>query len=173
MALRIRYRGIKRLRRTVASLTPEQQDALQARNAKRKYVPKEDDDCISLVRWMEVQHPNLKFSHVPQETFTRSWGIKAKNKAKGVRKGIPDYIIYLPSRDANDRIARGVGPAQPRLLFVEMKRARPEKSAIKPEQEEWIARLNTVAGVEAIVCYGYDEAVAAISQRLKPNHQHP
>ncbi len=129
-----------------------------SRAASGAYIPTEDQDCIALVRWMELKR--LRFSHVPQETFTKSWGVKMKNKQKGVRKGVPDYIIF---------------PKPGRLLFIEMKRNEAglklnrlnRENAVKPEQREWIAALNEVPGVNAIVCCGYDEAVAAIEAEMR------
>ena len=123
----------------------------------RALIPTEDQDCMTLVLWMEAKR--LRFSHVPQETFTKSWGVKMKNKQKGVRKGVPDYIIF---------------PKPGALLFIEMKRHEDglkqnrlnRENAVKPEQREWIEALNGVPGVKAIVCCGYDEAVAAITDEM-------
>jgi hypothetical protein len=116
------------------------------------YIPTEDQDSIALVRWMDLHR--LRFSHVPQETYTKHWGVKMKNKQKGVRKGVPDYIIF---------------PRPGRLLFIEMKRKGRDRnlSDIKPEQTEWIEALNGVPGVRALVCFGYDAAVAAITAEMK------
>ena len=122
------------------------------KSAAAAFIPTEDQDCIALVRWMELHR--LRFSHVPQETFTKSWGVKMKNKQKGVRKGVPDYIIF-PRPDC--------------LLFIEMKRKGMDNqlSAVKPEQRQWIDALNLVPGVKAMICCGYDAAVAAIEKEMK------
>lgn len=117
---------------------------------RKGYVPTEDQDCMTLVQWMELK--GLRFSHIPQETFTRNWGIKIKNKKKGVRKGVPDYIIVHAQK----------------ILFIEMKRSalKNQPSSVKQEQQEWIAELNTVPSVTAVVCFGFDEAIATITRVL-------
>jgi Holliday junction resolvase len=63
-----------------------------------------------------------------------------------VKSGVPDYIIYHKNK----------------LLFIEMKRVKGGK--VSPEQEEWIFKLNTVDGVEAVVCYGFDQAKIIIDE---------
>ena len=113
------------------------------------HIPTEDEDCYSLVEWMEAKR--LRFSHIPQETFTRSWGIKMKNKKKGVRKGVPDYIIVHEGK----------------LCFIEMKRAVHRLSHFTDEQREWLKALGKVPGVTAAVCYGLDEAISTLERFLK------
>lgn len=118
---------------------------------------------MALVRWMELKR--LRFSHIPQETFIPGparFAILGKNKRMGVRKGVPDYIIMLPGPGKDLQLGY-------RLLFIEMKRKGRDKtiSDIKPEQKEWIDALNLVPGVKAMICFGYDAAVAAIESAMK------
>ena len=108
--------------------------------------PTEHDECVVFVQWLELQ--GLMFSHVPNETFTKSWKQKTKNKQEGVRKGVPDYIIITPTG----------------LAFVEMKRTK--GGVISPEQKEWIEELNKLKGVEARVCKGAESAIEFISELL-------
>lgn len=117
--------------------------------------PTETQDCMALVEWMEAKR--LRFSHVPQETYTKSWSIKVKNKRMGVRKGVPDYLIILPQDDRHETS---------RLLFIEMKRKGTSPSDVSPEQRAWLADLNDVLGVTGVVCKGLDEAIAAIEKAI-------
>ena len=112
--------------------------------------PLEADECRAFVDWLAIQE-NLGrvkvFSHIPSETFTRSWTAKARNTALGVRRGVPDYFIVTPGN----------------LVAVEMKRQK--GGTVAEEQREWITSLNE-AGVPAKVCCGADEAIAFTAEYL-------
>lgn len=112
-------------------------------------IPTETEDCMALVEWMELKR--LKFAHVPQETYTKSWAVKMKNRRMGVRKGVPDYLIVHGTQ----------------VLFIEMKRKGSSPSDTSPEQIGWLKALNLVPGIKAHVCKGYDEAVRVITQELQ------
>ncbi|PZM81822.1 hypothetical protein DLH72_04980 [Candidatus Gracilibacteria bacterium] len=95
---------------------------------------------------------NYKFTKNPNETFTKFYNVKRKNKLEGVSAGVPDMMIILK---------RGS------LLFIELKRRKKilksgklstSNSKISKEQIEWIEELNKIPNVEACVCYGADEA---------------
>lgn len=111
-----------------------------------KKIPLEYDECLVFVQWLELK--KLRFTHVPQETFTKSWGIKMKNKRMGVKSGIPDYIVITPKG----------------LVFVEMKRL--SGGVVSETQKEWITALNECKGVQAGVCKGASEAIAFVSKFL-------
>ena len=102
-------------------------------------IPTEYEECVMLANYLTLKE--VLFSHLAQETFTRSWGIKMKNKRMGVNPGVPDYIIITPKG----------------LLFIEMKRSKGGK--VSPEQQSWINELNVFEDVEAVVAHGFDEAV--------------
>lgn len=108
--------------------------------------PKEDDECYTFVAWLELK--KLKFSHVPNSTFTKNWAVKMKNKRMGVRPGVPDYIIVTKKG----------------LLFVEMKRLK--GGVVSEFQKDWIASLNACRGVEAKICRGNQEAIDFVSEFL-------
>lgn len=120
----------------------------------------EKDECIALVEWMDIKR--LKFSHIPNETYTPSWNQKMTNKRMGVRKGFPDYCIIIPQSKT--------------VLFLEMKRAaktlkcgRKSTSGItiSPEQKEWIHSFRELGGnVHAQVAFGFDEAIRIISKYM-------
>lgn len=79
------------------------------------------------------------YAHIPQETYTKSWGIKMKNKKMGVHAGVPDMLIVYPHI----------------VLFLELKREK--GGTVSAEQKSWIVALQE-AGVEARIAKGWDEA---------------
>jgi hypothetical protein len=53
----------------------------------------EHDDCVCLVEHLkdlQEQGKIEKFTHVSNETFTKSWSQKLKLKQEGVCSGVPD-----------------------------------------------------------------------------------
>ena len=110
--------------------------------------PTEKEECIAFVDWMDLR--GLKFSHLAQSTFTKSFSVMRRNKQMGVRRGVPDYLIILPA-------CKG-------LLFIEMKRTK--RGVVSPEQQDWLNELNTLDGVEAAVCKGAAEAISKVETYL-------
>ena len=110
-------------------------------------VPLESWEQERLVDWLDDN--SYRFTSIPNSTFTRSWAIKARNKRQGLRAGLPDLLICLKS--------------QPKILFIEMKRVRPARSVLSPEQKSWIEALTT-CGAHATVCYGHEEAIRKIQE---------
>lgn len=106
--------------------------------------PLEASECYTLVEYLNLK--KIKFTHIPQETFTKSWGVKMKNKRMGVKKGVPDYIICLPKI----------------LLFIEMKRVK--GSSVSEEQLEWQKELSKYDNVKSFIAYGFDEAKKIIDK---------
>lgn len=115
-------------------------------------VPTEDYECLQLVNYLErlvKQRKVVKFTKIPNETFTKSWKIKRKNKILGVRKGFPDYVVVTKWD----------------ILFIEMKKTK--GGVVRPEQSLWIDALNQAMGDDnAKVCKGFDEAKTYIESRL-------
>lgn len=112
-------------------------------------IPTEEEECIPLVQYLEYLKALgnlLLFTHIPNETYTKSWGTKMKNKRMGVRKGFPDYIIILNNQTT---------------IGIEMKRTK--GSVTSKEQEEWVKGL-TLSGVPTRVCYGFEEAKAFVEE---------
>jgi len=110
-------------------------------------IPLETDEQQTVVQYLELK--GYKFSAIPNSTYTKSWKQKAKNKAEGLRAGLPDLLIVLPNL----------------LLFIEMKRTK--GGVVSPVQKEWIEELNKIDGVKAIVCKGADEAIENIETITK------
>ena len=96
------------------------------------------------------------FTATAQNTFTNFKGI-AMNKKAGVRKGLPDMIICLPSDQTN----RG----NDILVFIEMKRTKGSK--LGSEQKKWIEFINR-SGNYGFVAYGAKDAIDYLNKFLKP-----
>lgn len=111
--------------------------------SKPNLTPKEDDEQIAVVQYLEAR--GILFTAVPNSTFTKSWAVKAKNKATGLRPGLCDLVICLP----------GIG-----MLFIEMKRV--TGGTLSPEQKKWIAAINECPGSAAYCCRGATEAIKVI-----------
>jgi hypothetical protein len=115
--------------------------------------PLEFDECLVLVDYLDVlerQGKIVKFTHIPNETYTESRNARRKNVQMHVAKGIPDFLI--------------VGKNW--LLFLEMKRVK--GGVVSKEQAEWISVLQSesLRDVGAFVCKGFQEAKEIIDELL-------
>jgi len=115
-------------------------------------IPLEEEEQIMLANWLNMK--NIKFTAIPNSTFTTSWNQKRKNKAMGLNAGLPDLMIILPKKE-------------PALIFIEMKRQKKSLSVVRKAQKEWINNLNTIENVQAEICYGAEEAINLIENMLK------
>ena len=88
----------------------------------------------------------MKYSKLAQETVTTPEAA-AKNRAEGVVRGVPDYLI--------------VHKHSHRVLFVELKRTK--SGVVSAHQLEWLAAL----GSKGRVAYGYQDARSIIEQWRK------
>tara|TARA_R100001443_G_scaffold29396_1_gene42550 strand:- start:3228 stop:3572 length:345 start_codon:yes stop_codon:yes gene_type:complete len=106
----------------------------------------EYDECVALVKYMDLLQQTgipIVYSHIAQSTWTPSFKQKSRNKAMGVRQGVPDYLVLINGK----------------TLFIEMKR---EKGGVVSKyQKDWIEKLNA-SGVKAVVCRGFDQAKEVI-----------
>ena len=107
----------------------------------------EEQEQIAFVNWIEIK--GIKFSAIPNSTYTKSWSVKNRNTRTGVRAGLPDLLIALPHKG---------------LLFIEMKRVK--RGVVSEAQKSWIEVLNTIPGVEAVVCLGCEAAIACVSEHI-------
>jgi len=110
-------------------------------------IPTEHEEQCALVQYLELK--KLKFTSIPNSTYTKSWKQKAKNKAEGLRPGLPDLLVIVKDH----------------LVFIEMKRVKGGR--VSEHQETWIAALNDCKSVQAFVCYGADEAMNLIERLNK------
>ncbi len=111
------------------------------------YIPLESEEQKVFVQWLELK--KIKFTSVPNSTWTPSMAQKVKNKAMGLRSGFPDMIVALPNY----------------LLCIELKRRK--GGVVSQEQKDWIAALNLIPNVEARVCFGADEAIKFVEYASK------
>jgi hypothetical protein len=115
-----------------------------------KLIPSEYHECVILVSHLEelkIQGKVKLFTHISNETYTKYWSVKAKNKMMGVRPGIPDYLVVTAKE----------------LLFIEMKRTK--GGVVGKEQKEWLKFL-TAIGVQAVVCKGAEEAITFLDANV-------
>lgn len=108
--------------------------------------PLEHAEALVLVAWLKKQ--GLRHHHSPNETFTKSWRTKSRNKSEGVSTGFPDYVIVIPSKG---------------LVCVELKRQK--GSVTSPAQVAWIESLNE-AGIPSKVCLGAQAAIEFVASIL-------
>ena len=117
-------------------------------------VPTEYDECVKLVQYLCIK--KLKFTHVHNEMYTKSWSQKNKAKALGVCPGVPDYMIVIP----NDRSEDGISY----ILFIEMKRVK--GYVVSDAQKAWQRALNGVTNVQSYICKGFEEAKEVIDKYI-------
>lgn len=106
----------------------------------------EDQEQELLVQYCDLR--GIPRFRVPNETFTRSWNQKRKNKALGVSAGVPDLFLIVGKK----------------LIAIEMKRT--VNGVTSPAQKAWLEKLNK-AGVPAQVCKGHEEAIKFIEEMEK------
>ena len=127
--------------------------------------PTEDQEQEAFVQWLRLKgYPHFR---VPNETYTRSWSQKAKNKKLGVSSGVPDLFVAVPfppphliiaHKDRDDEVRNKT------LVAIEMKR---KKGGItSANQKKWIKTLNE-AGIQTVVCKGCDAAIEFIESITK------
>lgn len=122
--------------------------------------PSESTEAKALATYLNalVQYKQIIcYTKTSQETFTTSWGIKMKQKAEGVQKGIPDYVIL----------------AKDKIIFLELKKQKGKRgglngSHISEEQQLWIDTLNNYQSKEivAVIAHGADEAISFIQKHI-------
>lgn len=110
--------------------------------------PTEHTEQVIFVNWLKAS--KIPHFRVPNETYTKSWSQKAKNKALGVSAGVPDLFVAL----------KGIG-----LIGIEMKRLK--GSVTSQAQKDWQAILNDCPGVAVHICKGADAAIAVIDSYYK------
>jgi hypothetical protein len=127
--------------------------------------PTEDQEQEAFVQWLRLKgYPHFR---VPNETYTRSWSQKAKNKKLGVSSGVPDLFVAVPfppphliiaHKDRDDEVRNKT------LVAIEMKRKK--GGTTSANQKKWIKTLNE-AGIQTVVCKGCDAAIEFIESITK------
>lgn len=117
---------------------------------KKRYNLEEDAESFKFAGYLlKLQRKGLisVYTHVPNETYTTSWNQKRNNRLKGVRAGVPDYIVVI----------KGL------VVFLEMKRIK--GGVVSPEQKEWLAAVDNKITVSTVT-NGYEEAKRYIDNIL-------
>jgi len=98
-------------------------------------------------RWLDSWLPahGGKYHAVVNEG-RRSPGERARASAQGLRKGVPDFYVFLPA----------VG-----LIAIEFKRRDGHASDVRPEQRDWLAFIGEAMGARffAAAAFGCLDAV--------------
>lgn len=102
-----------------------------------------------VVNYLSLKYPNILYTASVGGMRTHI-GVARKMKRAGYRKGVPDLMIFEPSKDF-------VG------LAIELKT---EDGRLSPEQKYWLEAL-TARKWKAVMCRGFDEAIKTIDDYLK------
>lgn len=117
---------------------------MTTRKVSLKVVPTEEHEQIRLATWLDKQ--GIKFYAIPNGGKRNLWEA-IKFKRSGVKSGVPDICLPVPSRSSSLGQFHG--------LYIELKRQSGGK--ISDTQKFWIDFLNR-NGYLAVVACGFDEA---------------
>ena len=118
-----------------------------------RQVAKEADEQTALFKWAAfntAKYPELNLMYAVPNGGSRNPIEAAHLKAQGVKPGVPDICLPVPSGRFT-------------ALYIELKRRKGGK--VSEAQRGWIAALNRV-GCRAVVCRGWDEARVEIERYL-------
>jgi hypothetical protein len=104
----------------------------------------------------EKLYPDLSLIFAIPNGGYRNDTTAARIKVEGVRRGVPDIMVPIPTSDPTGKTIPG--------MFIEMK-SESKSARLSPEQKEMIGRLSAV-GYRTEVCHGCHEAKKAITQYL-------
>jgi hypothetical protein len=104
-----------------------------------------DEQCI-LVEYLEMK--GIKFTAIPNSTYTPSFGQRTMNKKMGLRPGLPDLFM----------IVNGYS------VWIEMKYG---KNKLSEHQTDWVKELSKLDNTLVYVCYSAEEAIEVIKKIVK------
>lgn len=141
--------GVRRDARDLQYVFSEEKAAQEnGEDAKGRNVTRylEDAECKAFVQWLRLARPVVYAYtyHIPNGGY-RHIREASKFKAIGVKAGVPDFHIALPTEKYHG-------------AWIEMKAGKGKPS--KP-QLEWLRRLSK-AGYACRVCWGWEEAKRAV-----------
>lgn len=116
-------------------------------------IPDEHTEQVALFRWAALTSrrlPQLKLLYAIPNGGHRHKAVAAKLKAEGVKSGVPDVFLPVPSGGFHG-------------LYIEMKRRK--GGTVSAEQKRWIEALGD-QGYLVEVCKGWESAVAVIEDYL-------
>jgi hypothetical protein len=116
----------------------------------KPYVPTEDVEQTKLIRWADHHWFGKHLFAIPNGGL-RNKIVAAKLKAQGVRAGVSDLMLAIPSKDSHG-------------LFIEMKRT--QGSSTSESQKNFI-KDRIYYGYEAHIAKGSKEAEAIILEYIE------
>lgn len=116
----------------------------------------EDDEQKIFFQLLFYKYPEIyeMAFHIPNGG-RRSIIEASRLKSQGVKPGVPDILIAIPSKCYHG-------------LFIEFKRpiiAGSPIPSVTKEQKEWIKKLNAM-NYRAVICYGATEALDTVKEYL-------
>lgn len=126
---------------------------MTAREYKLMTAPSEDVEQMHVMEWCRRNsgaYPELEYIyHIPNEG-KRSKAAAAVQMRIGLKAGVPDLCLPAARQGFHG-------------LYIELKSL---KGRLSPKQRIWLDAL-AEQGYKTVVCYGADEAIAAISDYIK------
>lgn len=122
----------------------------------KNLTPLEQTEQSDFVTWLE--NKGLKFTSIPNNTYTKYHSVKRHNHTQGLRRGFPDLVILIAPHQSKD----GLGY----FIAIEMKRIK--DGVLSIHQEQWISALNSLSTnqINAYVAKGSEEAKTIIKHYL-------
>ena len=117
----------------------------------------EADEQTYLFNWIAFaknKTPELGLLHHIPNGGSRDKREAARLKAQGVRAGVPDLFLPVPTSKYHG-------------LYIEMKFGRNRPTA---EQNEWLKNLSNM-GYKTAVCYGWEEAREVIERYMQTGYK--
>ena len=111
----------------------------------------EDEIQKTFVSWLD-NHPDydkIKFSMIPNDTYTESFNQMNRNKAMGLRAGLPDMFLIVTNH----------------AFFIEFKT---HKGIVSDKQKKWHTALNNT-NTPCYVCRSVTEAQKIVISYLQRN----
>lgn len=112
-------------------------------------IPTEHEEQCAVIQWCDA-HPIAKHIFAIPNGSHKSPAMAAKFKREGLRSGVPDLFLPVPSGEYSG-------------LFIEMKRTK--GSVTSGAQQDWASFL-TKQGYRCITCNGADWAILEIGLYL-------
>ena len=130
--------------------------------AKKNTTPKESEEQIQFINYCDsmniiaISTQNGMYIPKKSDDGKKEFNYFAyirRQKAMGLRKGFPDVIILAENKSKTHEV-----------FFLELKRQQGGK--LKPEQEEWIEKLDA-AGYMVGIAHGCDAAIRVLNRYLE------
>lgn len=113
-------------------------------------------DWASYIPLLRYMHSIPNGAHLAGDGKSRAMQMR-RLKEQGLKPGVSDVFLPIPVTGAGGIYAG---------LYIEMKRRRVDgPSRVSDDQREFQMAM-TAAGYKCVVCYGADEAIAAIKKYL-------